>query len=134
MLTKRTPRTMSTRLIWLRIAGDAIQFLALCFRSRTSLAAENLFLRKQLAFYQERKLRPRRANNPTRLTMVSLSRHFDWRNALTVVKPKTFLAWHHKGFREPLGLHFWFFGTKTCLRLNALPACLRSATAAFHRT
>jgi putative transposase len=98
---------MSMRLIWLRIAGDAIQFLALCLRSRTSLAAENLFLPKQLAFYQERKVRPRRADNPTRLTIVLLSRHFDWRNALTVVKPKTFLARHHKGFQL-----FWRWKSK----------------------
>jgi transposase InsO family protein len=71
-------------------------------RSRTSLAAENLFLRKQLAFYQERKVKPRRADNPTRLTLVLLSRWFNWRDALTVVRPKTFVAWHRKGFR-----HFW---------------------------
>jgi hypothetical protein len=79
---------MRTRLIWLRLAGDTIRFLAFCFRSRTSLAAENLFLRKQLAFYQERKIKPRRADNPTRLTLVLLSRWFEWRSALTMVKPK----------------------------------------------
>jgi len=33
---------------------DAIHFMALLARSRAALAAENLFLRKQLAFYQER--------------------------------------------------------------------------------
>lgn len=109
---------MSARLIWLRIARDAIQLLALCLRSRTSLAAENLFLRKQLAFYQERKVRPRRADNLTRLTMVLLSRHFDWRNALTVVKPKTLLAWHHKGFRL-----FWQWKSK-CGR-RPIPADLQ---------
>jgi hypothetical protein len=49
-------------------------------RSRTSLAAENLFLRKQLAFYQERKVKPKRADNPTRLTLALLSRWFDWRD------------------------------------------------------
>jgi hypothetical protein len=32
--------------------------LLLGLRSRSSLAAENLFLRKQLAFYQERKIKP----------------------------------------------------------------------------
>jgi putative transposase len=68
-------------------------------RSRASLAAENLFLRKQLAFYQERKVKPRRANNPTRLTLVLLSRWFNWRDALTVVRPTNFIAWHRKGFR-----------------------------------
>ena len=63
----------------LRIPGDPVHFLCLGLRSRTSLAAENLFLRKQFAFYQERKVKPRRADNPTRLTLVLLSRWFNWR-------------------------------------------------------
>ena len=33
---------------------DGMHFISLFVRSRTALAAENLFLRKQLAFYQER--------------------------------------------------------------------------------
>jgi hypothetical protein len=90
---------MSVRLIWIRIARVVIRFLTLCLRPRTSLAAENLFVLKQLAFYQERKVCPRGADNATRLTMVLLGRHFDWRNALTVVKPRTFVTWHRKGFR-----------------------------------
>src|SRR5215467_14543599 len=84
---------------WLQILGDVFRLLALCLRPKTSLAAENLFLRKQLAFYQERKVKPRRADNPTRLTLVLLSRWFNWRGALTVVKPKTFVTWLRKGFR-----------------------------------
>ena len=90
---------MLAGLSWLRIAGDLVHLLCLGLRSRTSLAAENLFLRKQLAFYQERKVKPRRADNPTRLTLVLLSRWFNWRDVLTVVRPKTFIAWHRKGFR-----------------------------------
>ena len=62
------PAFMPAGLSWLRILGDLVHFLCLGLRSRTSLAAENLFLRKQLAFYQERKVKPRRADNPTRLT------------------------------------------------------------------
>jgi hypothetical protein len=69
-------------------------------RSRSSLAAENLFLRKQLAFYQERKVKPRRADNLTRLTLVLLSRWFNWRDALIVVRPRSLIAWHRKGFRS----------------------------------
>jgi hypothetical protein len=33
------------------------------------------------------------------LTLVWLSRWFDWRNALAVVTPKTFIRWHRKGFQ-----------------------------------
>ena len=90
---------MGAWLSWLQLLGDLIRFVGLGFRSRGSLAAENLFLRKQLALYQERKLKPRRADNRTHLTLVWLSRWFDWRNALTVVTPKTLVAWHRKGFR-----------------------------------
>jgi len=86
-------------LSWLSLFGDLLRFLALGLRSNTSLAAENLFLRKQLAFYQERKIRPRRLDNPTRLTLVWLSRRVNWRNALTIVTPKTFVSWHRKGFQ-----------------------------------
>jgi hypothetical protein len=32
-------------------------------RSRAQLAAENLFLRKQLAMYQERRVKPRRSDD-----------------------------------------------------------------------
>ena len=83
---------MKSCLCWLNILGDVLRLFALGLRSKSSLAAENLFLRKQLAFYQERKIKPRRTDNPTRLTLVWLSRWFDWRNALTVVTPKTFTS------------------------------------------
>jgi len=55
--------------------------------------AENLFLRKQLALFQERKVRPRCSNAAIRALMVLLSKFFDWREALVIVKPETFLKW-----------------------------------------
>jgi putative transposase len=73
---------MKSCLSWLHILGDLFRLLALALRSKSSLAAENLFLRKQLAFYRERKIKPRRTDNPTRLTLIWLSRWFHWRNAL----------------------------------------------------
>jgi transposase InsO family protein len=63
------------------------------------LAAENLFLRKQLALFQERQIKPRRATNSTRWLMVVLSRLFNWRTALVVVKPDTLIRWHRQGVR-----------------------------------
>ena len=67
---------------------DALQFLSLGFRSRSRLAAENLFLRKQLAFYAERRVRSRRADDAaTRLTLVVLARLIDWRAALPSRNP-----------------------------------------------
>ena len=62
------------------------------------LRAENLFLRKQLSFYAERKIKPRRVNAGTRIIFVLLSRFFAWKDALVIVKPETLIRWHRKGF------------------------------------
>ena len=58
----------------LTLLGDAVRFLRLCVRSPAALAAENLFLRKQLALYQERHSKLRRATNATHLVLVWLGR------------------------------------------------------------
>src|SRR5262249_59577248 len=73
------------------LLGDVVRFLRLCLRSPASLAAENLFLRKQLALYQERHVKPRRATNAICLVLIWLGRWFDWRQALAVVQPAAFL-------------------------------------------
>jgi putative transposase len=81
------------------LLADGIRYVGLCLRSPTALAAENLFLRKQLALYQERSITPRRATPATRLTLVWLARWFDWRHALVIVQPATLIRWHRQGFR-----------------------------------
>jgi putative transposase len=86
-------------LLGLNLFADMLRFLVLTLRSRNSLAAENPFLRKQLAFYQERRIKPRRISHSAGLTLVWLSRWFDWKCALTVVTPKTFIAWRGKSFQ-----------------------------------
>jgi putative transposase len=68
-------------------------------RSRAQLAAENLFLRKQLALYQERKVKARRADDATRIILAGLSRFLAWRQLLVIVKPETLIRWHRQGFR-----------------------------------
>ena len=78
---------------------DAMTFVYLWLRSSSALAAENLFLRKQLAMYVERKQKPRRATDSDRFMLAQLRRFFDWPSALTVVKPDTLVRWHRKGFR-----------------------------------
>src|ERR1039458_224232 len=45
-------------------------FLGSYVRSRSSLMAENLLLRKQLAFYQEHQVRPRRLTDAARISLV----------------------------------------------------------------
>src|SRR5919199_5006376 len=91
----------------LRLVIDAVQYLGLCLRPSPSLAAENLFLRKQLALYQERQVRPRRATDTIRIALVWLSRGFDWRPVLGIVKPETFIGGHRQGFRL-----FWRWKSK----------------------
>jgi putative transposase len=83
----------------LRLLGDALHFLLLCLRPRAALAAENLFLRKQLALYQERHVQPRRATDTIRIALTWLARWFDWRQALAMVQPATLTRWHRQGFR-----------------------------------
>jgi hypothetical protein len=78
---------------------DALTFIRLCLKPKTSVAAENLFLRKQLGLFVERKVKPRRATDSIRFTLARLSRWFDWREALLIVKPDTLIGWHRKGFR-----------------------------------
>jgi hypothetical protein len=57
-----------------RLLVDVVRFLRCSLRSSAALAAENLFLRKQLALYQERHVTPRRASDATRLALVCLAR------------------------------------------------------------
>jgi hypothetical protein len=77
-------------MLWIFL-GDSLQFLCLCLRFPMALAAENLFLRKQLALYQERHVTPRRTTAATRFALTWLSGWFNWRQALVVVQPATLL-------------------------------------------
>src|SRR3989442_14966135 len=72
------------------------RFLVLCLQPAPTLAAENLFLRKQLALYRERQVKPRRVDDATRIALVALARLIDWRAVLTIVKPATLIPWHRK--------------------------------------
>jgi hypothetical protein len=53
----------------LRRLGDALRFVCLCLRPHPALAAENLFLRKQLALYQERHVIAQRTAHETRMDL-----------------------------------------------------------------
>jgi len=81
------------------LLADLLRFLRLMLRSRTQLVAENLFLRKQLACYIERQVRPRRTDNASRVALVLLSRFVHWRALLTIVQPDTLVRWHRDLYR-----------------------------------
>src|SRR5215210_8794828 len=82
-----------------RVLAHLLTLAASALTSRARLAAENLFLRKQLALYQERHVKPRRPDPATRVILVLLSRLLDWRSLLTVVQPDTLIRWHRQGWR-----------------------------------
>jgi hypothetical protein len=76
-----------TVVIVVRVLSDLIGGVALTFRQRVSLEAEVLFLRRQLALYVERRVKPRRLDAATRVSLMLLSRLFECRSALVVVRP-----------------------------------------------
>ena len=76
----------------LSLVVDLIRLVALVARPRAALVAENLFLRKQLVLFQERKVRPRRADAATRWMMAALSQWFAWRDALVNVQADTLVT------------------------------------------
>ena len=76
-------------------------FQSLCslFRTRDSLALENLALRQQLLVLERTCPKPA-LNAIDRLFWVILSRMWpDWRRPLRLVQPETVIAWHRKGWR-----------------------------------
>jgi hypothetical protein len=89
-------------------------------RSRIAVRAENLFHRKQLALFVERKTKPRRPKDTTCLVLALLFQLFASGEALVIVKPKTLVRWQWKGFRL-----FWRWKSRPRGRPR-LPADLRA--------
>jgi putative transposase len=85
--------------ILITTTAQGVEFLRLAVLSRAELSAEVLFLRKQLAFYQEHQIQPRKLTAAARFSLVLWSRLFNWREALMIVKPETVVGWHRKGFK-----------------------------------
>ena len=70
------------------------------FKTRRSLALENLALRQQLAVLQ-RSVKRSRLTDLDRGFWVLLRRVWtDWDNVLVIVKPETVVRWHRAGFRR----------------------------------
>jgi hypothetical protein len=49
-------------------------------------------VRKQLAFYQERQVQPRRLNDSARFSLILWSRLCNWKEALVIVKRETLIG------------------------------------------
>src|SRR5437016_3803979 len=81
------------------IVSDLLSLLALLVHSSAAIRAENLVLRRQLARYLERGIKPRRVDYATRVRLALFSRLFDWRDAVVSVRPSTIVRWHRLGWR-----------------------------------
>lgn len=70
-------------------------------------------------------MKPRQATMATRLGSSWLARWCDWRHALVLVQPATFIRWHRQGFRR-----FWRWTSRPGRpRIPAaLPALIRQMT------
>jgi putative transposase len=84
--------------IVLRLLADLAGLVGLWLAPRRSVEAENLFLRRQLALYQERGIKARRVDSATRVSLALLSRLFGWRDAMVVVRLETLIRWHRAGW------------------------------------
>ena len=81
------------------ILSDGLSLFAAVSRRRMAVAAENLFLRKQLALFREREKKAMHTTPADRFVFSKLARWFDWRSALMIVKPATLIGWHRNAFR-----------------------------------
>jgi putative transposase len=81
------------------VLWDFLKLGGLFLRPASAIRAENLALRKQLAAYMERGIKPRRLDHAGRVSLSVLSRLFSWRDAIVIVRPSTVIRWHRQGWR-----------------------------------
>ena len=73
--------------------SDTLSLGGALLRSRTALAAENLFLRKQRALFLEREKRAAPTTAADRFVFSKIAHFFGWPSALIIVKPATLVGW-----------------------------------------
>jgi hypothetical protein len=73
-------RMVALIMIAVQLLVDAARFSILLFRSKRSVQAENLFLRRQLTLFKERGIQPRRVDSATRISLAVLARFFECRD------------------------------------------------------
>jgi putative transposase len=82
------------------VLADSLDVCVALFRSRSALAAENLFLRRQLALFQEREKKATRTTATDRFVVAELACLFDCRSELVIVKPAALISWHRTALRR----------------------------------
>src|SRR4249920_1608804 len=81
------------------VASEVLRLIGSFLRSSSAIRAENLVLRKQLARYIERGIKPRRVDHATRVSLALFTRMFDWRASVVNFRPATIVRWHRLGWR-----------------------------------
>ena len=77
-----------------------LRSLLSAFKTRRSLALENLALRQQLAVLQRSVKRPRLSNVDRGLWLLLRRVWTEWDSVLVIVKPDTVVRWHRARFRR----------------------------------
>jgi putative transposase len=85
--------------IGIGLFSDILRLGLSFFRSSNAIRAENLVLRRQLAKYLERGVKPRKMDVQTRISLALFTKLFDWRDAVVLVRPATIIRWHQLGWR-----------------------------------
>ena len=101
------------------VVSDVLRLGVSFLRSSSAIRADDLVLRKQLASYIERGIKPRRVDHATRVSLALFTRLFDWRDAVVNVQPSTIIRWHRLDWRI-----FWCW--KCRAGRPAIPPELRS--------
>ena len=81
------------------VVSDVLRLGVSFLRSSSAIRADDLVLRKQLASYIERGIKPRRVDHATRVSLALFTRLFDWRDAVVSVRPSTIVRGHRLGWR-----------------------------------
>jgi putative transposase len=81
------------------VTSDVLRLCVLFMRASIAIRAENLVLRRQLARYIERGIKPKRVDHVTRVSLALFTRLFDWRDVVVNVRPSTIIRWHRLGWR-----------------------------------
>jgi hypothetical protein len=90
---RRTAQLLRSLLsILLITVGEGIQFLWLAVSSRAELSAEVLFLRKQLAFYREHQVPPRKLTDAARFSLALWSPVSSLSTTSTTLQPSEFVS------------------------------------------
>ena len=120
-LSHRFRHCMALTAVLLTLVADIVRFLRLCLRPRPTLAAENLFLRKQLALYQERQFNPGAPPMPPALPSSGSPAGSTGARPWPLCNPRPLLRWHRQGFRL-----FWRWKSRPDGR-RSLRTCKRSS-------